>query len=395
MVHWNGEEKDRPTGNGTSRYGEHSFEVPIGEIKFLPEGIRSSEDPGLTNEFKVDIDVLMSRTSFGTGCWATGILWVAVEFDAARPYVFVNGVGADGSTWAQKNAPGVLNEMEKSGVRYRVVPVDGRGSVLDNARSLQDQVQAFLDEIGSNQVHIIAHSKGGLDAQGLAWLRPPFEIVSLSTLSTPHLGSVVADLTVIRSTAIEHLAADGADPDGLASGWVNSVLGGFGSNQLGLGPQFPALLDLTTWAARDALTHGMRGNVPTTLLFAADADLNSNDKLDSSGPDEIRPLFPLVAYPIARASWELMRRYSSAGIVGTDTIRRCTGGEDVTCEWVPVLRYTLTPGGDANDIVVTVTSAMPEQFTAARRMGVRKANHSTVKHFQTIRRILESTIPMR
>ncbi len=87
-------------------------------------------------------------------------------------------------------------------------------------------------------VHIIAHSMGGLDsrtliARNLHGLSAPGRIASLTTLSTPHRGSPVADLLV------------GPKPDGLRRLVYDAV-----SHALGqLGVPFGALGDLTAEGA--------------------------------------------------------------------------------------------------------------------------------------------------
>ena len=70
------------------------------------------------------------------------------------------------------------------------------GTYEDRATVLADAIQrAFPD----GAVHIIAHSMGGLDSRALIahnfqGLSNPGRIVSLTTVSTPHLGTPVADL---------------------------------------------------------------------------------------------------------------------------------------------------------------------------------------------------------
>lgn len=70
------------------------------------------------------------------------------------------------------------------------------GSSADRAEKLADAIAA---EFPQGPVHIIAHSMGGLDSRviigrNLRGLSAPGRIASLTTLSTPHRGSPVADL---------------------------------------------------------------------------------------------------------------------------------------------------------------------------------------------------------
>ena len=75
-------------------------------------------------------------------------------------------------------------------------PVSVLGSVEVRAQELADRI---TEKFPTGQIHVIAHSMGGLDARcllakNLNGLADPGRIVSLSTISTPHHGSPVADL---------------------------------------------------------------------------------------------------------------------------------------------------------------------------------------------------------
>jgi triacylglycerol lipase len=71
--------------------------------------------------------------------------------------------------------------------------------IADHATFLAFAIPAKAAECGARHVHVVAHSKGGLDVRAslalLANLNLPlnFGVLSLTTLSTPHHGSVGAD----------------------------------------------------------------------------------------------------------------------------------------------------------------------------------------------------------
>jgi hypothetical protein len=76
------------------------------------------------------------------------------------------------------------------------VPV--AGTVEARAQALAGQI---AQRFPSGELHIIAHSMGGLDARfllsrNLQGLANPGRVISLSTIATPHHGSPVADLLV-------------------------------------------------------------------------------------------------------------------------------------------------------------------------------------------------------
>jgi triacylglycerol lipase len=77
-------------------------------------------------------------------------------------------------------------------------PVSALGSVELRAEELAEQIAR---KFPAGDIHIVAHSMGGLDARcllarNLAGLAGGGRVVSLSTIATPHHGSPVADLVV-------------------------------------------------------------------------------------------------------------------------------------------------------------------------------------------------------
>jgi len=72
---------------------------------------------------------------------------------------------------------------------------EGWSNYESNALILKETIEKILLETGKEKVNIIAHSKGGLDSRYLIW-KHNFgdKIASLTTISTPHHGTEVADL---------------------------------------------------------------------------------------------------------------------------------------------------------------------------------------------------------
>lgn len=72
--------------------------------------------------------------------------------------------------------------------------VDFAGSVAVRAEQLKNHVEGVLARTGAAKVHIIAHSMGGLDARRMiVELGMETSVASLTTIGTPHLGTVLAD----------------------------------------------------------------------------------------------------------------------------------------------------------------------------------------------------------
>ncbi len=368
-------EVDRVSFNGhfkktlegfNNTWTDDSLVVPIEELKF-----------GQDNELRIDIDTANPSDEL----WCMAVDWISVEFDVTPPYVVQHGISADASTWENASAPGVLAALDKRGVLYTRFSLGtaakGNGSVAANAVELQTDIDKFLEPLKSQKVNVIAHSKGGLDTQAMQALAPDFTIVSLSTLSTPHRGSVAADLSIVQKQKADDKVNAGTDPNGYVASYV-------GTWTLGQGPQLPGLADLTTYAATAALSTGQRGNIAGTYTIGADADLNGDNDLTSN---ESTPLFPAIAHYAARRAWLVLRDFASATMTLTTVPGRLWGTRTV-------LTYTAVANttAQANDIVVTESSANPGYGTP---LGDSMANHSTVKSGANVDTILDTTIPLR
>lgn len=108
--------------------------------------------------------------------------------------------GSDSNRWSFFR---VAEELRKDGNvvhEARVAPFKG---VSDRAAQLAKDVDAALLECKAkptcegSKVHVIAHSMGGLDARFLiAKLGYGDRVASLTTISTPHRGSAIADVVL-------------------------------------------------------------------------------------------------------------------------------------------------------------------------------------------------------
>ncbi|AKU21311.1 triacylglycerol lipase [Massilia sp. NR 4-1] len=362
-VSFNGKFKKTLEGFNNT-WTDDSIIVPIEELKF-----------GKDNELRIDID-----TGNSTEEWCMAVDWVSIEFEATPPYVLAHGIWAGRGTWDEGESPGVLAALEERGVlvdRWSLgVAQNGNGSVAANAAELNTHIIDYLKPLKADKVHIIAHSKGGLDSQGLQALGPEFEIVSLSTLSTPHRGSVAADLSIIQKTTADDLVARGDDPGGLAAAYIDGWT-------FGQGPQLPGLRDLTTYAATAAISTGQRGNIPGTYTFGANADLNHDDQLTDNEMDP----YPGLSHRALERAWRVLRTFQEATMTLTTVPGHIWGTRTV-------LTYTtvLTPEPQANDIVVTENSANPGYGTPLGNSG---ANHNTVRSVGNVNTALDTTIPLK
>ena len=106
------------------------------------------------------------------------------------PIVLVHGFGfRDGKKinyWGR-----IPKLLEDRGCSVYYGGQDSCATIEDNALLLKVRIEQVLEETGAEKVNIIAHSKGGLEARCLiSKLNMDGEIASLTTVGTPHRGSV-------------------------------------------------------------------------------------------------------------------------------------------------------------------------------------------------------------
>lgn len=84
--------------------------------------------------------------------------------------------------------------LKENGAEIYFGGQDSNGSVESNARQLESSLKKVLEQTGAEKVNIIAHSKGGLEARYLiSTMGYGEKVASLTTLSTPHNGSLTVD----------------------------------------------------------------------------------------------------------------------------------------------------------------------------------------------------------
>ena len=113
--------------------------------------------------------------------------------DTKYPILMVHGMGFRDRKhfcyWGR-----IPKVLKRHGARIYFGGQDSNGSVESNARQLEACLNDVLEKTGAEKVNIIAHSKGGLEARYLiSTMGYGDKIASLTTLSTPHNGSVTVD----------------------------------------------------------------------------------------------------------------------------------------------------------------------------------------------------------
>jgi triacylglycerol lipase len=114
---------------------------------------------------------------------------------APYPIILMHGFGGFRDLGSLGYFFHVQNQLAATGETVYV----SQAPVFDSSDARGEVVAGFVDTIlattGAAKVNLIAHSQGGLDARVVARLRPG-RVASVTTISTPHLGTGLADLVV-------------------------------------------------------------------------------------------------------------------------------------------------------------------------------------------------------
>lgn len=109
------------------------------------------------------------------------------------PVLLVHGMGFRDSKyinyWGRIPA-----KLEENGCKIFYGNQDSNGTVESNGAFLAEKMREILEETGAAKLNVIAHSKGGLDIRyAISSLKMSRYIASLTTISTPHNGSLTVD----------------------------------------------------------------------------------------------------------------------------------------------------------------------------------------------------------
>lgn len=357
----------------------NEFTVPIEIIKFPEKAQIGNATIPRMNTITIDID--QANTDL---FWCTSVDWAALSFKAISPVVLIHGNNSDGGFFDRRGFTSIL--------RARKIPFDNSinmptSTVRTNGSRLNDYIPAIVKSFGVDSIHLVVHSKGGLDSREyLANFQPAndknFKVLSYTSLSTPHNGSVLADLQVMRTLAA--LNASEVEFQGFPT-FTKLV-----SENI---PLDIGTINLTTdftsaFNARN-MPHLSKNIVINTV--AADADQNNNGEIDRN-PDEYSELraesaslsnIDSVSHALSRRAvnipYQILR--NTGGITLTyRTESKLFGGTRVVATLTSIPSQTAL----GNDALVTIPSGQGEGSIATRTTntftftGAQGRNHSSV-----------------
>jgi len=332
-----------------------SFAVPIGAVRFPGLPAPGAAPTPAINTVRIDVDT----TDEG---WCTAIDWGKLRFRAMSPVIMIHGWQGSGRYFDKRGFKATFDSWDIPNDNSISMSAGGDASVAANAAALDTLIPPIVRRFGVDSAHLIAHSKGGLDSR--AWLGTyarshSFRILSLTTLSTPHAGSSLADLGVAVRDVAGVLLSIGIPGGETYPDEITALI-----------PNSPGLQDLTTSAAAT-----FRPSMPAGAhyrMVGADADRNGNGLIQSSPIDEyaaarddtrfLADLFaldPPAADALATFVHAVLSTVSSVSVATIPIVYPC---RDPFC-LIPIPRVeTLSVpvvvfGGGPNDLMVTIRSA--------------------------------------
>lgn len=328
----------------------NSFQVPIEVLKFPTRAAPGVAPTPAINEIQIDIDI--GNAPSGQELWCMEIDWAALSLRTVSPVILIHGNNSNGGFWQRQGFTNTLTQER--------IPFDNSISMTTapvsvNAAVLRTLIPAIVQSFGVDSVHFVCHSKGGLDTRMyLQYFQPemPFDVLSMSTCSSPHNGSSGADVLV--SYAIAATRADEVEFQGFPSftATLASQLG-IDAGTPNLTPRFAAAFNSTNVPA-----------LPTNIVYGTvggDADINGTSTIDLEAEiaalrtesAELASAPNFVALGIIDRIYQILRNTASVSIRYEVRPGFFWGSTRVA-----VLTSVPNPTPLGNDTLVTIPSAM-------------------------------------
>jgi triacylglycerol lipase len=151
-----------------------------------------------------------------------------------HPVVFMHGLGIFAAVGRKGQMHEQAMHLRKHGALAFAPNVVPYNTIDVRARAWKGRIQSILDHTGHQDVHLIAHSMGGLDARYMISKLDGFEFVeTLTTISTPHRGSSIATQVVEQPDRVRR--------------WITEVMNWLGETAYTDGPAdaLAAIAELT------------------------------------------------------------------------------------------------------------------------------------------------------
>ncbi len=142
------------------------------------------------------------------------------------PVLLVHGFGVFSQNLEESQQWGrIPDALHAAGTSAWFSTQDGYGSVKSNAHYLADELRLACCRAGSDKMHVVAHSKGGLDVRRALMCEEDVvpHVASFVTLSSPHKGMHFVDALMRSRVFIPYVIAPSANARAHRSGDKNST----------------------------------------------------------------------------------------------------------------------------------------------------------------------------
>jgi hypothetical protein len=264
------------------------------------------------NDLRV-IPVSIDAGQAASGCANLIVGAATIALAARAPVVLVHGINdTQDNCWAdyadELDQAGFIADRDVSFAGLADKPgLDGgpptfNGSVKQDVWRIKERLSRLSSDYGTTDVHLVGHSKGGLDFVNFLALEYPamksagtLRVLSLQTLASPHGGSILSDIIApLKTWAASHGYDSSSDwpswgvvVDDTTDSYVFDTFTLSGIKEsvlLGTGPIDPGLSDLRTDS--DAVKTDLAWKKDPDIHFATyawDADFERDRWVDVTG----------------------------------------------------------------------------------------------------------------
>jgi hypothetical protein len=368
--------------NNTWKLNE--FTVPIHLVRFGTRNENGEPTPG-NNEIKILID-----TASGSDInWCTAVDWVEMTFKAVSPVVLVHGNGQKGEFFDDTGFEAYLTSQH---ILFDHSIQMQRAPILTNADKIDQRLPIIVKSFGVDSIHLVAHSKGGLDSRAYLEVHQPshnneFKVLSLNTLSSPHDGTLLTDLLEKREDAAGMVGTLGRIEYINFPDWTRQMV------FIAQRTFDNGLRSLTTQNVALFNAHNVPALPPDLMMTAVggDADRNGNGHIDRN-PDEYAGMrqfnlflstSDLISSEPGRFALDTVYQI----LAHTDRIKlECCRTETIlgVTRKIATIRATPADVAHPNDILVTGASAigaesiLPRTFDNMLFLGATGKDHGTI-----------------
>lgn len=125
-------------------------------------------------------------------------------YQLSHPVVLIHGWGMIGSLFRTGMFHHLALELRKQGIVAFAPNVVPYHSIETRAQEWKLRINRILEQTNAEKVHLIAHSMGGLDMRYFISELDGWQVTqSLTTVSTPHHGAVMAQFTLDRPELLQ------------------------------------------------------------------------------------------------------------------------------------------------------------------------------------------------